>query len=326
MSAIAPPPAGGLVPWSPPPAARHPVAVYLARLGRGSRPAQRHALDTIARLATRGRVPRAELMPWPELRYQHTAAIRALLAERYRPATVNRHVAALRGVLRECWRLELMSAENYHRAADIEIVRGHGLPRGRELAPGEIVALFAACGAGAGGARDAALLACLYGAGLRRAELAGLEIRDWSPDTGAITVRGGKGARDRIVYAPSGAIAAIQVWITYRGEEPGPLLFAIRKDGEIQRHGLTPEAIRSALGRIAARAGVRAFTPHDLRRSFVSHLLAGGVDLVTVQRLVGHASPEMTARYDRRGEQVKRDAAELLHVPFAPPPTEDPIL
>src|SRR5438874_362468 len=73
---------------------RNPTAIYLARLAPGSRRTLQRALDTIASLLTTGTVTNALTFPWQELRYQHTAAVRAALAERYAAATANKHLAA----------------------------------------------------------------------------------------------------------------------------------------------------------------------------------------------------------------------------------------
>ena len=99
---------------------------YLARLSPGSRRTMRASLETIARLASAGEVGALDF-PWWLLRYQHAEAIRGRLAESYAPATANKMLSAMKGVLKSCWRLGLMSADERERASDVEPVRGNGL-------------------------------------------------------------------------------------------------------------------------------------------------------------------------------------------------------
>jgi integrase len=300
-----------------PSADRHPALVYLARLSPGSRPTQKRALDTLAEIASGGRHDLFSF-PWADLRYSTAQWLRAILAERYAPSTANRHLAALRGVLREAWRLGHLSAEEFHRAVDLRSVGGERQPAGRSLDRGELRALFDACVAdrSPAGARDTALLAVLYAGGLRRAEAVGLDHDDYDAATGALLVRHGKGRKERRVYLNGSARAVLGGWLRLRGDEPGPLFHAVKKGGRIDRtKSISGQAVLYILRRVASRAGVKPFSPHDLRRTFIGDLLDAGADIATVQALAGHANVQTTARYDRRPEEARRQAAELLSIP-----------
>lgn len=307
------------------PADRHPALVYLASLALGSRRTMQQALDVMAALLTGGRASHRTL-PWHHLEYAHTAAVRAALLEQYAPATANKMLSALRGVLKEAWRLGYVDAETFHRAADIASVRGGTeIPAGRELTAGELRALLDACVADRtpAGVRDAAIFALLYGAGLRRAEAVRVDVAHVDFDAGAITVFG-KGNKRRLAYARGGAATVLRAWLARRaGVTPPtladasapPLLVPVSQRGVIGTSRMSEKAIYKRLQSRAHDAGVRPFSPHDCRRTFAGDLLDAGADISSVQRLMGHASVNTTARYDRRGERAKRDAAELLHFP-----------
>lgn len=306
----------------------NPALVYLASLAPGSRRTMTHALGVVAtilsgadpdQVAADRRLALLTACPWPMLRYAHTQAVRSALMARYDARTANKTLSALRGTLRAAWRLGLMTADDYMAAVDVENVKGARPDQaaGRALSMGEIMALVATCHDGtAAGSRDAALLGVAYAGGLRRAELAGLQLADYH--AGVLTVHG-KRNKVRTVPMAAGVVAALADWLQLRGAAPGPLFLRVDKIGRILGEGLTPAGVRSIMAKRAAAAGVADFTPHDLRRTFAGDLLDAGADLATVQKLMGHASPTTTAGYDRRGERAKADAVKRLHFPYQSP-------
>ena len=295
--------------------ATSPAQLYLASLSSGSQ-GMRQSLEIIAGILSDEHD--ADTFPWHEVTYADSMAVRIALTERYRPATVNKMLSALRGVLKQTWRLGLMDADAYRRAADVENVRASRLLSGRALAGEEIAKLFKTCTTDATpkGARDAALLAVLYGCGLRRGELAGLDVEHFDPDDCSIVVHG-KRNKQRTVYLSEGGCRYVQTWLEHRGDTPGPLFCPVDQTGEIRISRLRGESVAYIVKRLQQVAGVEHFSAHDLRRTAVTHMLDAGVDVITVQRLAGHADLSTTARYDRRGEQAKRRAVQSLSLPVA---------
>lgn len=290
--------------------------VYLASLGsEHSRRAMAAALDRLAALAG---YPDAESCPWWQMRAQHTAALRArLVAEGLAPATINQALAALRGVLKACWRLGQLSSDDYQRAIDVNGVKRVKAEQaaGRAVSYGEIMALAAATADGSpAGTRDAAILAVAYACGLRREEMASLRIADYNPATGQIMVTG-KGRKEREVYIDNGGKRALDTWLALRGAEGEHVFVAIRRGGHITTQGMTAQAIYNVVIARCAAANVADATPHDFRRTFVSEMLDAGVDLATVATLAGHSNPATTQGYDRRGSRARQAAAAKLHWP-----------
>jgi site-specific recombinase XerC len=204
-------------------------------------------------------------------------------------------------------------------AAGVKNMRGSRLPAGRALTSGEISALLDACAGDetAAGARDATVIALLYGAGLRRSEAAALDLAHYDSKTGELKVRG-KGDTERLMPLETGVTAALDDWLRIRGASAGPLLCPVRKRGRMELRKVSAQAIYDPLLKRGREARIPALSPHDLRRTFASDLLDVSGDVSAVQRLLGHANVQTTMRYDRRGEVAKRKAISLLHLPYRP--------
>lgn len=148
------------------------------------------------------------------------------------------------------------------------------------------------------GSRDRAMLELLYGTGLRLSECLGLDLPDVDLDQGLVLVRDGKGRKDRYVPLPKGILDVLRAYV----RESRPVL--MRRSSElaffVSRRGRRLGGVR---GRQLVRhhgeaAGVKV-SPHVLRHSYATHLLAGGADIREIQKLLGHEHITTTALYTR---------------------------
>lgn len=315
MLLVSPEEIESLILSEPVPLTVHPAAVYLGSLAHGSQRTIRSALNKIARLISNNRCDLMTL-DWSKLRYRHTAAIRTALSQQLSATTVNKMLVALRRVLHEAYRLDLMSANDYSKAVDLKSLNVKPQLRGRTLARNEIQALLASCEQEGKtiSFRDAAVISLLRCGGLRRDELVKLELEDLDFDTGALLIRHGKGNKTRTVYLNERAIEIVQQWLNIRGYEPGALVCPVKLNGEVifKHLNANGDSVYNLIRCRAKKAGLAHFSPHDFRRTFCSDLLSEGEDVFTVQDLAGHSSPVTTKKYDLRGEEIKRRAVKKL--------------
>lgn len=288
-----------------------PLGVYLASAMEGSRRALLWRLNAAQEL-----IGVVGVQQWAELRYTDAVAIRSRAAERYAPSTASGIIAAVKGVCRQAWLMGLMAGDDYRRISCIPLVKGNAEPTGRWVSRPELRALFEVCGSSNAGRRDVALLALLFGAGLRRGEVSALALEDIAD--GCAIIRRSKGGKSRAVPLSAAVQDAIQAWAQCL--DHGPLLRQVDKADNISLEGMSGEGIRRRLHVLARRAGVSPFRPHDARRSYASTLLDAGADLCVVARLLGHSSVQVTAGYDRRGARAEVEAAGLVRLPIASTP------
>jgi integrase/recombinase XerD len=163
-------------------------------------------------------------------------------------------------------------------------------------------------GQGALALRDRALLELMYACGLRASEAVGLELRDLDLEEGLLCARG-KGSKERIVPVGRQALAATGAFLRSGrpelvGDRVQPMLLVNHRGGPLTRQGL----YKIVQGH-ARRAGLEEkMSPHTLRHTFATHLLAGGCDLRSLQEMLGHADLATTQVYTHLSAERLKDA------------------
>lgn len=305
-----------------------PVTTYINGLdSEESRKTMRGCLNRVAELLivpdADGARPPIEQLAWPLLRFEHTHALRTALRSRttsagepWSPAYVNKHLVALRRLLKACRRHRLMTADDYESAADIDRVSGVREPVGRSVADDEIAKVLNTCLAddSPAGVRDAAVIALMHASGCRRSEVAGARRSNYDPAGRTLKIIG-KGNKQRTVFLHARAGTWVNAWLAHVPPGPGALFRPIHWSGAIQNRHMQPPSIEYILTKRCKEAGVAIISPHDLRRTFISNFLRVRHDLSLAQRQAGHSSASTTALYDMRDDLELQEAVELLWLP-----------
>jgi integrase/recombinase XerD len=225
-------------------------------------------------------------------------------------ATIHRKAACLRSFYRHLRREGML--ENDPTAALSAPRRGRRLPH--VLTRDEVNRLLAeADSTEPAGLRDRALLETMYACGLRASETIGLELADLDLEEQVLRARG-KGSKERVVPIGRQAVQALRIYLANGrphivGARPEPHLFVNFRGGQLTRQGLYKIVRRHAM-----RAGLEdRMSPHTLRHTFATHLLAGGCDLRSVQEMLGHADVATTQLYTHLTSQRLKDVYFKAH-------------
>ena len=228
----------------------NPAAEYLASLHPSGRRSMRRELDRAVAIFTDEAVTDATTFDWSQISRRQVERLRSAMVDRGAAAgTVNHMLSGVRSTVRIAWELGLVDDKT--RIA-VEEDQPNERPQrrrraGRYVKRGEVRRLFAAPGTDPIGARDVAMLALLYGAGLQRSVAVALQLADYDQLSGAITIR----HNERQVYATNGGKEAIDAWIANRGGWPGPRLCPVAKGGRIKPRDMTAQAVMVRLRTIA---------------------------------------------------------------------------
>jgi integrase/recombinase XerD len=226
------------------------------------------------------------------------------------PATLQRKIACLRSFHRHLRREDLIDADP---TAHIRAPRqSRRLPK--VLTREEVAKLLEQpSGTEPAALRDRALLELMYACGLRASEAVDLDVGDLDFEHAVLKARG-KGSKERLVPVGSAAIRAVHAYLA-RGR---PALTGLRPEKRLfvnhRGQGLTRQGLYKIVQRHAKSAGLaEKMSPHTLRHTFATHLLAGGCDLRAVQEMLGHADIATTQLYTHLSTERLRDVYFEAH-------------
>ena len=216
------------------------------------------------------------------------------------PSTINVRLSAVRKLVGEARRNNMIGSEEAASLTDIPNLRQKGTRLGNWLTREQAKELLAVPDRSTlKGKRDYAILALLVGCALRRHELANLYIEEIQlrENRWVIADLRGKGGRVRTVAIPVWVKQAINAWTTAAGLEEGKLLRPVLKSGKVVGKSLSDWAVWSVVEQSAKEIGIERFGAHDLRRTCAKLCRKHGGDLEQIKFLLGHSSIQTTERY-----------------------------
>lgn len=244
---------------------------------------------------------RQQIQNWPEVTREHLAAYMLEMRERqdYRPATIARKLAALKAFFRYLRATGLVATDPLENFESPHVTR----PSPQTLSREQLTSLFEQIEmAQPAGQRDFAMLHLLSTTGMRVGELVALNLADCNAEQATVLCPGrqGRSRRERTLPLPAATVEAIQHYLTEArpqlvNRHPTEQALFLNQRGE----RLTRQGFWLIIKGYARQAGIIEITPHVLRHSCAVHMLREGMELRSVQELLGHAHLSTTQVYSR---------------------------
>lgn len=290
----------------------NPAHQYLSSLM--SKTSHRTAASTLQIFAEFNGYTSYHAYPWRMMRAEDLKLFaQDQSARNLSPNTINTRLSILKRVSKESLLIGLIEVQDFERIKAIKRVQGFTELSGRMVDEMEFKALVKSAKSRAtknqpAALRDVAILCVARFGGLRRTEIALLDLSDCIWDRLAVKVKG-KARKHREQPLPEFVMDLIADWIDVRGEHDGPLFTRMRRGGVNTKDRLSDQGIYHIVTTIQERTGLSSVKPHDLRRTYCTSLLDAGNDLSLVSDLMGHADLSTTKIYDRRKDTAKADVA-----------------
>ena len=293
----------------------NPALMYLATIGsKDSYRCMKSKLNKFARFfGYQGLVD----CDWKSMQPNHITIF--LTAQSWGSArTYNCYLSAIKSVALNAWRNKQIDLDQFQRIKSLKQRRIFRAPSGRAISPEESSSLIRSLNKNSlRTIRNRAIFFLMLGCGLRRAEVCDLKLKQVSIKNKSAKIIG-KGNKERTIYFPTAVLEVLKNWLDARSlnkEEIDAGFVFGRIDNRQRLHldiPLDPSSITRIVEKLVSETDnlEGRLTPHDLRRTFATRLISKNVDIVEVQKLMGHASVATTGNYVRKDEENLRKAAE----------------
>jgi len=290
-----------------------PCALYLQRLAESGRRSMLSQL-TVVRKMMEWPAP-TEDQPFHTLGYVEIECLkRKRFAEGKSPRTINHLLNGLKSIVKTALLMGLVDEKQWIQVQAVKPLKLDNHPHGKALVSSGVRQLLAQCRKDTRpiGVRDTAILAVFLATGLRRSELAKLQLENYEIKEQKVNIISGKGNKSRCQFLPDWVIPELNKWLKVRGRIDGSL-FNPFNGGKVNiTKPISASTIYHVVTSRTAEIDGQQCTPHDLRRTYISELLTQEVDLLTVSKMAGHASVTTTQIYDKRGSQFMQQAIAKL--------------
>jgi site-specific recombinase XerC len=294
-----------------------PCALYLQRLAPSGRRSMKSQLNMV-RQYMKWSEP-IETQPFHELKYAELEAIKQHFKEQGKaPRTINLCIHALKGIIKTAFLNGEIAESQWLKIQGVKLIKTTENLNAKALSAANVFTMINECASSAHvlDIRDAAILAVFLSTGLRRFEIANLNLSDFKLDPPSFIVNKGKGNKAREQYLPLWVLPYLTQWLQLRGNENGSYFCPLNGKQFSTCKVLSETTLyRLVVKRSSTLLGFK-ITPHDLRRTFITELLRQEVDLSTVSKMAGHASVATTQLYDKRDSSVMQAAITKLNYQF----------